>query len=148
MGVGMVVVSATRLRVRGIRFLPAFALATNRSRKQTAAAAGFRKGQLVIDHGRTSWTVTMWDDLESMRAYRDSGAHAAVLRRIADWCDEAATATWEQGSEQFPDMEELGQRMVEAARFVKLPHASRAHLAGSGPMPPRPRAVQPIQRRG
>lgn len=143
----MVVVSATRLRVRGIRFLPAFFLASNRAGKQAAASPGFRKGQLVIDHGRTFWTVTMWDDLASMKAYRNSGAHGGMMPKIAQWCDEASTATWEQGSEALPDMEELGQRMVEAARFVKLPHASRAHLAGSGPMPPRARAVQPIKRR-
>lgn len=143
----MVFVSATRLRVRGIRFLPAFLLASDRSSKQAASSRGFRKGQLIVDHGRTFWTVTMWDDLPSMRAYRDSGAHAAVMPKIASWCDEAATATWEQASEELPDIEELAQRMVEAARFVKLPDASRAHLAGSGPMPPRPRAIRAIKRR-
>jgi hypothetical protein len=144
----MVLVSATRLRVRGLRFLPAFFLSTNRSKGQAERAAGFVKGQLVIDHGRTFWTVTMWRDLDAMRAFRNGGAHGRDMRKIAAWCDEASTATWEQDSEELPDMEELGQRMVEAARFVKLPNASRAHLAGSGPMPPRPRAVQTIRSKG
>lgn len=141
----MVVVSATRLRVRGVRFLPAFLLASNRASAQAASSLGFRRGQLIIDRGRTFWTVTMWDDLASMRAYRNSGAHAAVMPKIARWCDEASTATWDQASEELPTPEELGQQMVEAARFVKLPGASRAHLAGSGPMPPRPRAIRAIK---
>lgn len=144
-GSRMVLVSATRLRVRSFLFLPAFILATNRSNGQAAAALGFRKGQLVVDHGRVFWTVTMWDDAASMRAYRDSGSHAAAMRRIGDWCDEAATATWEQGSEELPGMDELGRRMVDGARFVKLPNASRAHLAGAA-MPPRPRTVRAIKR--
>lgn len=100
-----------------------------------------------MDRGRTFWTVTLWDDLASMRAYRDSGAHAKAMRKIADWCDEASTATWEQGPEALPGLEELAQRMVAAGRFVTLPHASRAHQAGSGPMPPRPRAIRAIGRR-
>jgi hypothetical protein len=141
----MVVVSATRLRVRSFRFLPAFFLATNRSSGQAAASPGFRKGQLVVDHGRVFWTVTMWDDLASMRAYRSSGAHAAAMARIRDWCDEAATATWEQSSEDLPSLDEVGRRMVAGARFVELPNASRAHLAGAA-MPPRPRTVRAIKR--
>ena len=141
----MVVVSATRLRVRSLRFLPAFFLATNRSASQAAASPGFRKGQLVVDHGRVFWTVTMWDDLASMRAYRGSGARAAAMARIADWCDEAATATWEQSSEDLPSLDEVGRRMVEGARFVQLRNVSRAQLAGAA-MPPRPRAVRAIKR--
>jgi hypothetical protein len=142
----MAVVSATRLRVRSFLYLPAFLLASNRASRQAASSPGFQKGQLVVDHGRTFWTVTLWDDLASMKAYRGSGAHGAMMPKITTWCDEASTATWEQDSDRLPDMDELAQRMVAAARFVKLPKASRAHEAGSGPMPPRPYAVQPIKR--
>lgn len=141
----MTVVSATRLRVRSLVFLLPFILASNRSAKQAAAAAGFLVGQLIVDRGRVFWTVTMWTDEASMRAYRNSGAHAAVMPKIVEWCDEGATATWQQESDKLPDLEELAQRIIEAARFVKLPNASRAHAAGAGPMPPRPRAIQAIR---
>jgi heme-degrading monooxygenase HmoA len=142
----MAIVSATRVRVRSLLFLPGFLLASGRASRQAASAPGFRRGQLVVDHGRTFWTVTLWDDAASMEAFHGADAQEAVPGMTL-WYDEAATARWEQGSDALPDPDELGQRMVAAARFVELPNASRAHAAGSGPMPPRPYTIQAIKRR-
>ncbi|HEV7386459.1 MAG TPA: antibiotic biosynthesis monooxygenase [Phenylobacterium sp.] len=143
----MPIVSATRLRVRGLLHFPAFFVATNRSKGQAERSKGFLAGQLVIDRGRVFWTVTVWRDLEAMRAYRNSGAHLAAMRKIGSWCDEAATATWDQADAGMPSLDEVGRRMVAEGRAVKLPHASRAHLSSEGPMPPRPRAIQGMRAR-
>ena len=54
----MLFISITRLRIRSIRLLPAFALYTLRSRNQVRHAPGFQGGSLLIERAWTFWTMT------------------------------------------------------------------------------------------
>ncbi len=54
-------ISVTRLRIRSLFFLPAFAFHTLRSIRQVRTAAGFLDGNLLPDRHRTYWTMTAWD---------------------------------------------------------------------------------------
>jgi hypothetical protein len=89
----MPITSITRLRISHWRFLPAFALHTFRSRNQILKAKGFLGGYLAGGPRRASWTVTVWEDLDSTREYRRTGAHLKAMPKLLDWCDEAAVAT-------------------------------------------------------
>src|ERR1700730_7734659 len=94
--------SVTRLRVRSVRFLPAFLWHTFLSQRQAVRASGFSGGRLLIDSGLTFWTLTVWDSEETMRKFRSVGSHARVMPRLAEWCDEAAYAHWAASGNSIP----------------------------------------------
>jgi hypothetical protein len=89
-------ISITRLRVRSIRFLPFFMLYTFRSLRQVKSAAGFQNGGLLADRSWTFWTMTAWDNQESMRRFMTAGSHKEAMPRLLDWCDEASVVHWDQ----------------------------------------------------
>ena len=122
-------VSITRLRLRSIRFLPAFALHASRSLKQVKRSRGFRGGSLLPDRQWTFWTMTAWDDEASMRAYMTAGAHRTAMPRLLDWCDEASVVHWEQAADDLPSWSEADRRMRASGRASKVRHPSPRHAA-------------------
>ena len=122
-------VSVTRLRVRAIRFLPAFFGRTMRTRNQVAAAPGYIDGSLMPDRRWTFWTLTLWDNVESMRAYMTSGAHRAAMPKLMDWCDEASIVHWDQAEAVLPSWSTAEMRMRKDGRPSKVRHPSKDHLA-------------------
>jgi hypothetical protein len=82
-------VSVTRLRVRGIQYLPGFLWHAGTSALQLRHSLGFICAELSPDlRARTFWTVSVWHDKESMRAYRIAGAHMRAMPKLVDWCAE------------------------------------------------------------
>src|SRR5688572_30625902 len=65
----MTFISATRLRIRSIWFLPAFFYYAVMSAKQARQAAGNLGMVLLNDANRTFWTCTAWTDESAMRAF-------------------------------------------------------------------------------
>jgi uncharacterized protein DUF3291 len=137
--------SITRLRIRSIRFLPAFALHTLHSRNQVRHAPGFQGGSLLVDRALTFWTMTAWDGEDSMRRYMTAGAHRIVMPRLLDWCDEASVVHWTQPETALPSWAEADRRMRESGRPSKVRHPSPQHatltyrtprLTGAGPIRP------------
>lgn len=120
-------VSLTRLRVRSIRFLPGFALYTFRSLRQVRKASGYLGGGVLADRSWTFWTMTSWNDQQSMRGYMLSGAHRAAMPKLLDWCDEASVAHWEQPEDTLPSWTEADQRMRSSGRTSKVRHPSPHH---------------------
>jgi hypothetical protein len=119
--------SVTRLRVRSVRFLPSFLWRTYLSQRQAMRAAGFLGGRLLIDAGLTFWTLTLWQSEEIMRGFRSSGAHARVMPRLAEWCNEAAYSHWIQNGDSIPTWEEAYERLVKEGRLSRVLHPSKAH---------------------
>ena len=107
-------VSVTRLRLRGARYLPAFALHSWRSARQLPRTPGFLAGRLASGSGRAYWTVTVWESEAAMRAYRGAGAHRGAMPRLLDWCDEAAVAHWAQPAAELPPLDEAARRLRES----------------------------------
>lgn len=120
-------VSLTRLRVRSIRFVPAFALHTLASQRQVKRAPGFQNGALLADRSWTFWTMTAWDSQESMRRYMTTGPHKSAMPHLLDWCDEASVAHWQQQEATLPSWEEADRRMRETGRVSKVRHPSPQH---------------------
>jgi hypothetical protein len=123
----MTFVSLTRLRVRSIRFMPFFAVHALRSNRQVKIAPGFQAGALLPDRSLTFWTMTAWDERESMRRFMTTGAHKTAMPYLMHWCDEASVAHWEQEENTLPSWEEADRRMRETGRASKVNHPSPQH---------------------
>jgi heme-degrading monooxygenase HmoA len=126
----MNIVSVTRLRLRSIRFLPAFLYRALRAAIQVRRADGclaFTAGR----RGEAFWTITVWRNEAALQAFVLSGAHRIAMRYLVKWCDESSTARFEWGSALAPDWTEAVRRMASVGRVTPIPHASPAHKAGN-----------------
>src|SRR5262245_27730510 len=125
----MAIIAATRLRLRSYRFLPSLYWETNKIRRSLEKAPGFLWAKLLADRGRTFWTMSAWKDEDSMRAFRDSGVHAAAMPMVAQWCDEASVVHWETKNNYRPSWQEAHRRMTEAGVLSPLRYRSPDHRA-------------------
>ena len=71
----MPLVSITRFRARAWWFVPMFAFHAQRSIAQIRNANGCMALALLKDRNRVFWTMTLWEDERSMKAYMTSGSH-------------------------------------------------------------------------
>jgi len=128
-------VSVTRLRVHSMRFLPEFLFHVWRSVRQVKGAAGFKAGSLLNDRHRTFWTLTLWADEASKRAFMTSGAHRIVMPKLFDWCDEASIVHWEAAGDSLPSWAEAARRMRDEGRpsRVRRPSPHHADMAFAEP---------------
>jgi Domain of unknown function (DUF3291) len=129
------IASVTRLRVRSFLYLPAFLWMTYRSQRQVGRASGFRGGKLLVDRKQTYWTLTMWEDERAMKSFRGSGAHAQVMPKLVEWCDEAAYAHWASASNSIPDWPEAHERLIKEGRLSRVAYPSPDHEARKFPAP-------------
>jgi len=119
--------SVTRLRVRSMWYLPPFLWRTFLSRRQIVHSSGFRGGRLLIDVGRTFWTLTVWESERDMKAFRGSQAHAKVMPRLAGWCDEAAYAHWDVNYDSVPTWQEAYEHLVREGHLSRVAYPSSDH---------------------
>jgi len=140
-----VFISVTRLRLRSIRFLPAFALDPLWTRRQLRKATGLRDVALLADPAWVFWTVTAWDSAAAMRSYMSIAAHKAAMPALLHWCDEASVVHWEQPEATLPSWIEADRRMRAGGRASKVrnpaPHHADLSFAAprtTGAVPIRP----------
>jgi len=125
----MPVVSVTRLRVRSLFFLPAFILTSIRISKQAQTAEGNLGVKLLRDKRNAFWTCTCWNSEESMKAFMLDGAHGLAMRKLLNWCDEAALAHWSQETEEMPTWADAHRNLLRRGRTSKVHHPSAAQKA-------------------
>ena len=125
----MPVVSVTRLRVRSWRFLPGFLITAFRTGGQARGAKGNLAVKLLNDKRSTFWTCTCWDSEASMRAFMLAWPHGPAMRKLLEWCDEAALVHWAQESAELPSWAEAHRRMQHEGRPSKVNYPSEAHKA-------------------
>src|SRR5437870_556583 len=131
----MPLISVTRLRVRSWFFLPAFFLQTLRVARQAARTEGNLAVKLLRDHRNTFWTGTSWSSEDSMKAFMHAKPHGPVMRKLLNWCDEAALVRWTQAGTELPSWEEAHRRIQHEGRSSKVNHPSAAHIAHAIPAP-------------
>jgi len=125
----MPVLSITRLRVRSWRFLPLFTFRTFQAARQAATSQGNFAVALLRDRGNTFWTATSWSNEASVKTFMPSGVHGPVMRKLLDWCDEAALLHWTQDNADLPSWEQAHPRIQQEGRRSKVNHPSAAHTA-------------------
>jgi Domain of unknown function (DUF3291) len=126
----MALVSITRLRVRSVRFAPAFIWYAMRSLTQARRSAGCLAGDVRHEKALVFWTRTVWTDLAAMRAFMRSGAHRTVMPKLLDWCDEASLVHFENETGGVPDWEEAAIKVRDNGRTSHVKHPSAAHARG------------------
>jgi quinol monooxygenase YgiN len=112
-----------------------FFLQTLRSARQAAAAEGNLSARLLRDSRNTFWTATVWTSEAAMKAFMVAGVHRGVMRKLPDWCDEAAVVHWTQDSAELPTWPEAYARLRGEGRRSKVNHPSPAHTAYEFPEP-------------
>jgi hypothetical protein len=122
-------VSVTRLRVRRVFYLPQFLWHTQSSKSQAAKAEGFRGGRLLIDKNRVYWTLTGWENEKAMKAYRGSGTHSRVMKKLPGWCNEAAYTHWESPDTAIPGWPEAYEQLKSSGKLSRVEYPSPAHKA-------------------
>src|SRR5258708_29641272 len=122
----MALVSITGLRLRSWRFLPTFAWYVLRSARQAAKAEGNLAAKLLRERRNTFWTSTIWTGEAAMKKFMTSGAHGKAMRKLAEWCDEAAAVPWTQESPAPPRLPEARQRPLKDGRASNGTHPSAA----------------------
>jgi hypothetical protein len=121
--------SVTRLRVRSVRFLPAFVWETLFSQRQASRASGFLGGGLLLDARRTFWTLTVWESERAMKGFRGTAPHAKVMPRLVEWCDEASYGRWIATGAAVPSWQEAYEHLVAEGRLSRVAYPSPDHNA-------------------
>lgn len=119
--------SITRLRLRSIFSLSAFARETRGISAQLAAAPGFLGGAVLAEGRLVFWTRSAWESVDAMKAFRDSGAHRESMPKIQLWCDEASVAQSE--GEPLTDWDAIYALLAEKGRLTRLKRGNAAHEA-------------------
>jgi hypothetical protein len=127
-------VSVTRLRVRSRRFLPIFFIQALRSARQAARTEGNLAARILRNPRNTFWTATMWTD-EALKQFVQTDVHGRIMRKLLDWCDEAAVVRWSQDGTDLPTWPELYVRLKNEGRRSKVNHPSPAHTSYQFPEP-------------
>ena len=120
----MAVVSITRLRLRSWRFFPGFVFYAVRSKLQAEKAIGNRGVRVMREPGNIFWTATAWESEDAVKKYMTGRPHGQAMRRLLEWCDEAALVRWTQESTELPDWHEAHRRMQAEGRPSKVNHPS------------------------
>ena len=123
----MAVVSITRLRVRSLWYLPAFLFRALRIGQQAKNAPGNLGAKILNDHRRTFWTNTSWESEAAMKTFMLAPPHGPAMRKLLQWCDEAALVHWTQPGPELPTWPEAHARMQREGRTSKVNHPSEDH---------------------
>ena len=74
---------ATKLPLTSHRHVPGFLRDTQRIRRQLSTSDGLVGYGLLAELGaKTFWTVSVWDDEASLRAFAAAEPHRSIMRRV------------------------------------------------------------------
>jgi hypothetical protein len=105
------------------------------SLRQVKKSPGNSGAAVLNDAKLTFWTKTAWKDEPSMKAFLRTGPHLTAMKKLPNWCDEAALVHWIQESDTLPGWKEAHRRMQSEGRRSKVTHPSPAHEAFEIPEP-------------
>jgi hypothetical protein len=126
-------VSITRLKVKSILYLISFMRANEASVKQLQITPGFLSGKELVDKGLTFWTLTIWEDGDKMKTFRNSVAHRNAMQKLPFWCSEASYFHWTEESGVMPDWATASAKLMEEGKITKVRNPTSNQLSNSFP---------------
>jgi hypothetical protein len=112
-----------------------FAWYALRSARQATRAEGNLAVRVLRERRNTFWTATSWASESLMKKFMLADAHGTAMRKLANWCDEAALVHWSQESADLPAWPEAYARLRKEGRRSKVHPPTPAHLAFEFPEP-------------
>ena len=106
-----------------------FVIQSFRAAQQAKSAEGNLSVSLLRQPQWAFWTRTVWTSQEAMRSYKISGVHRGVMRKLLEWCDEAALVHWTQALQQPPEWTEAREKMQAIGRTSNVNHPSEDQRA-------------------
>ena len=131
----MPIVVVTRLRLRDPALLDEFFTAAVTVLEQAKNSTGNLGADVLADANNAWWTLTAWQERDSIRAFMSTEPHLSTMARLDDWCDEATFADWDQDSADLPDWQTSYRRLVADGQAARLSNPSDAHLTRAFPPP-------------
>lgn len=131
----MAFISVTRLKIKSLVHLPLFLWQNEACAKALVQTPGFLGGKELIDKHLTFWTMTVWQDVPSMKTFRSSAAHRKAMQKLPGWCSEATYVHWEQDSPALAEWSAAHVKMVQEGVVSKVRHPSARHLSKDFPAP-------------
>ena len=129
----MLYVSVTRLRVKSIFFLIPFMRANELSVRELKVSKGLLKGKELIDKRLTFWTITIWENEESMKRFKASLSHRNAMKYLPKWCDEASYHHWIQEENEFPTWTTISEKLFTEGKLSILKNPSTAQNSNTFP---------------
>lgn len=126
-------ISVTRLRVRSVFSLLPFLKANEASVKSLLQTKGLILGKELIDKNLTFWTLTLWEDEEAMRQFRNGNAHRAAMQKLPEWCDEASYHHWQQEEKSLPAWDIASGKLIREGKLTKVKAPSELQKTGQFP---------------
>ena len=121
----MSVVYLTRLRLRSRWMIPRFFIANIPILLQLRKAEGFQGGGSIMEAHGVFWTMSLWTNTETMRAFKTCGAHGAVMPKNVDWSIESAGAGWDRDT--LPTWAEAHTHLVAHGHATRVRNPTPAH---------------------
>ena len=126
-------VSVTRLRVKSLFFLFSFMRANEASVKELKCSDGLLMGKELIDKKLTFWTITIWEDEESMKKFRGSLSHRKAMQNLPKWCNEASYHHWFQEKNECPNWTTISDKLFSEGKLSKVRNPSNAQITNQFP---------------
>ena len=126
-------ISVTRLRVKSLFFLFSFMRANEASVKELKSSTGLLMGKELIDKKLTFWTITLWEDEESMIRFRGSLSHRNAMQNLPKWCSEASYHHWVQEENEYPNWTTISDKLYSEGKLSKVRNPSNAQITNQFP---------------
>jgi hypothetical protein len=126
-------ISVTRLRVKSLFFLFSFIRANEASVKELKSSTGLLMGKELIDKKLTFWTITLWEDEESMKRFRGSLSHRNAMQNLPKLCSEASYHHWVQEENECPNWTTISDKLYSEGKLSKVRNPSNAQITNQFP---------------
>ena len=103
-------ISVTRIHLKSLsKFFPFMAL-NGKIQKQIKASPGLISSKVRMQNPWVYWTLTAWQDKESMMRFRNNGTHMEAMKKSRELSSDMKSLNWE--GEKLPGWREAAHRLL------------------------------------